>query len=237
MAVGAGLCAATSVAGTIAGPKVNQAIRNATADLQKAISPAANKISGFALDKLGTTNGLVSIGALTGVIGGIPLAIAAGAIAGPIGAAVTLVGSAIISGVKFAKMAKDIAQVKDIEKMMPGLEEINNAMCHFAINASPELQEALKGMTEEQQQAFYKDLQAQSLEELKGKEKEINAIKKGLSNAIYAQLKEPMKKIKGKEEKSEFLASQIEALKPEIFQATTQNIISLMQQEEAGTAS
>ena len=229
MAVGAGIGAVTSTTGALVGPKVNQAIRNATADFQKLLAPAADKVSKFALDKLGTDKGLTAVGSLVGVIGGIPLIIAAGALAGPIGAAVALVGSAVMSGVKFAGIAKDIGNTKQIEALMPKLEEINDVMCQIAYHS---IAPQLEGMTDEQKQAFYNDLQSQSFEELKGKEKEINAYRKNLSNAVYAQFKEPLKDVKGKEAKKEFLESQVELLKPEILQILVQGAIQLGQEQE-----
>lgn len=229
MAVGAGLGAVTSTAGTLVGPKVNQAIRNATADLQKVMTPAANKISKFAIDKLGTDKGLVTMGALTGVIGSIPLAVAAGSFAGPIGVAVALVGSAVMSGVKFAQIAKDIKNVKQIEELMPKLEDINDVMCQMAYQT---IAPQLEGMSDEQKQALYNDLQTQSLDELKGKEKELSDVRKNLSNAIYSQIKAPLKEIKGKEQKSEFIESQVELLKPEVIQILVQSAMSNIQEQE-----
>ncbi len=234
IATGAVIGAGASVAGALAGPKIQQAIRNLTADVQKFIKPLTGKVSDFVLDKLGVEKGLTTVGALTGALGAIPLAVAGGALLGPIGAAATLVVSAVAGGVKFAKIAKDITQSKNLDQKMqqlgPSTEDINNFMC---ANAFRQIEPQLAGMTDEQKAAFYQDLSTQSLAELNTKQKEIDALRKNISSAVYNELKKPLKDIKGKENKDKFISEQIEMAKDNLTAVMAEGVLAILQNQGA----
>lgn len=235
MVIGAAAGAGTAIAGAIAGPKVQQAVRNLTADVQKAMQPFSEKVSGFIIDKLGEEKGLAAVGAITGAIGSIPAGMLAGAILGPVGAAAAVVTSAVMGGVKFAGIAKDIAGGKAVAAELaangPSIEDINDYMCRAAF---AKIEPQLAGASDAEKAAFFNDLKTQSLAELKTKEKELSAMSKQLGNAIYADLKEQMSGIKDKDERRKFIAEQIFQARPGLTKVMAEGIVASLSAQGEG---
>lgn len=230
-AIGATIGAGTAVAGAVVGPKLQQGIRNFTEDVQKFIKPATEKFSSFIIDKLGEVKGLAVVGALTGAISSAILGVTAGALFGPAGAIAIVGAGAITGGAKFASIGKDIVGAKqviaELKTKGPSLEDINNYMCQAAFG---QIEGQLGDMSLEDKKALYSQLVSQSMTELKAHEKEIDAIYTNMGNAIYQEMKKDLSDIKGKEQKQEYIDSQIEGAKLPLTQGISQNIVAMLQQ-------
>ena len=57
-----------------------------------------------------------------------------------------------------------------------------------------------------------------------------------MGNAIYQEMKKDLSDIKGKEQKQEYIDSQIEGAKLPLTQGISQNIVAMLQQQNAQQA-